>query len=275
MSASSTWLPPRAPRLRRVSSACVALRRGRKPYEHGRKSASKIGSSTSFAAICTTRSRTVGMPSGRCFPSAFGMYRRSTACGRYLPARSVGLRAPPGSAPRRAARSPRASRHRRPRRPCSASPASTPPRRTSLLQMRSYSAWKRRPGDRLAAAHSRRWSCRTLSTGLRPPGWLDRVVAGHALALTSSRDATTAGALPSGRVVLSRPSSVLRPPRTPAAQRSISPSAYTSRLAVTTAAQTGLSCSAPLLERVLLPVPRRDPPRAPDSRASDVAFAVT
>ena len=33
MSASSTWLPPRAPRTRRVSSACVALRFGRKPYE--------------------------------------------------------------------------------------------------------------------------------------------------------------------------------------------------------------------------------------------------
>ena len=29
------------------------------------KSASKIGSSTSFAAICATRSRTVGIPSGR------------------------------------------------------------------------------------------------------------------------------------------------------------------------------------------------------------------
>jgi hypothetical protein len=58
----------------------------------------------------------------------------------------------------------------------------------------------------------------------------------------------------------SRPSSVLRPPRTPAARRSISPSAYTSDLSRTWAAQTGLSCSASLLQRVLLPIPRRASP---------------
>ena len=46
---------------------------GRNPYEHGPKSASKMGSSTSLAAICTTRSCTVGMPKGRLAPSAFGM----------------------------------------------------------------------------------------------------------------------------------------------------------------------------------------------------------
>ena len=102
-------------------------RLGRNPYEHARKSASKIGSRTSFAAICTTRSRTVGMPSGRVLPSAFGMYRRRTACGRYVPARnsvwslfqealySVLLDAR------------RSSEHRRPPRPCSASLASTLP----------------------------------------------------------------------------------------------------------------------------------------------------
>ena len=53
-----------------------------------RKSASKIGSNTSVAAICATRSRTVGIPNGRCRPSAFGMYRRRTGGGRYVPARS-------------------------------------------------------------------------------------------------------------------------------------------------------------------------------------------
>jgi hypothetical protein len=58
----------------------------------------------------------------------------------------------------------------------------------------------------------------------------------------------------------SRRSSVLRPPRTPAAHDSISPSAYTSRVAVTPAAQTGLSCSVPLRARVLRPLPRRDHP---------------
>ena len=63
---------------------------------------------------------------------------------------------------------------------------------------------------------------------------------------------------------LALPSSVLRSPRTPAARRPLSPSAYTSHLAVTAAAQTGLSCPALLLVRVLRPVPRRDPRCASD-----------
>jgi hypothetical protein len=37
------------------------------------RSASKIGSSTSMAEVCTTRSRIVGMPNGLCFPSGLGM----------------------------------------------------------------------------------------------------------------------------------------------------------------------------------------------------------
>src|SRR6266545_243180 len=56
----------------------------------------------------------------------------------------------------------------------------------------------------------------------------------------------------------SQASSLLRSPRTPAAPRSFSPSAYTSRAAATTAAQTGLSCSVPLRAHVLRPLPRRD-----------------
>src|SRR5262245_8710859 len=42
--------------------------------------------------------------------------------------------------------------------------------------MRSYSAWKRRPGCRLAALHSRRCNWRTLSVDLCPPGWLEPVL---------------------------------------------------------------------------------------------------
>jgi hypothetical protein len=49
----------------------------------------------------------------------------------------------------------------------------------------------------------------------------------------------------------------LRSPRTPAAPRSLSPVAYTSRAAPTRAAQTGLSCFVPLPVRVLRPLPRR------------------
>ena len=55
----------------------------------------------------------------------------------------------------------------------------------------------------------------------------------------------------------SRGSTLLPSPRTPAAPRSLSPVAYTSRAVPTRTAQTGLSCSAPFLARVLLPVPRR------------------
>src|ERR1700682_4254778 len=59
----------------------------------------------------------------------------------------------------------------------------------------------------------------------------------------------------------SRASSLLWSPRTPAAPRSLSPLAYASRAAATTAAQTGLSCSVPLRARVLRPLPRRVPIR--------------
>ncbi len=41
--------------------------------EQGRKSASNSGSITSFTAICTTRSLTVGMPNGRRRPGCPGL----------------------------------------------------------------------------------------------------------------------------------------------------------------------------------------------------------
>lgn len=50
----------------------------------GAQSASKIGSSTSLAAVCTTRSRIVGMPSGRSPPPGFGIITRRTGAGRYV-----------------------------------------------------------------------------------------------------------------------------------------------------------------------------------------------
>ena len=57
--------------IRKRSIAIVADRFGRNPYEHDRKSASKIGSSTILAAAWATRSRTVGIPNGRIPPSWF------------------------------------------------------------------------------------------------------------------------------------------------------------------------------------------------------------
>ena len=66
--------------------------------------------------------------------------------------------------------------------------------RTSLLQIRSNSAWKRRPGSRLAARKSARWSSRTLSVGLLG-------LAAMPSHLPPSARATKAGSLPSTGVV--------------------------------------------------------------------------
>ena len=123
-----------------------------------------MGFNTSVAAICATRSRTVGIPSGRRRPSALGMYRRRTSCGRYVPARN----AVPSSS--RNASTPRClisasvseSTPAEPRIRLTRRHAS---QRTSSLQIRSIRAWKRRFGDRLAAAHRRRCNWRTLPRG--------------------------------------------------------------------------------------------------------------
>ena len=61
------------------SIACVALRFGRNPCEHGRKSASNTGSSTSLAACWATLSRTVGTVASYCpsLPWCVGILRSS------------------------------------------------------------------------------------------------------------------------------------------------------------------------------------------------------
>ena len=60
MSDSATHrLPPHASSMRTCSASCCD-RRGRNPNEHGKKSASKIGSITVFVAAWTIRSRTAG-----------------------------------------------------------------------------------------------------------------------------------------------------------------------------------------------------------------------
>jgi hypothetical protein len=71
----------------------------------------------------------------------------------------------------------------------------------------------------------------------------------------SERDQSRGPSLPG---CCSPPRSAVRPPRTPAAHDSTSPSAYTRRSALTRAAQTGLSCSVRLRAHVLRPLPRRD-----------------
>src|SRR3990172_4616668 len=75
MSASTTHHPVTSAAFT-AATACPAFRLGRNPKEPSRKLASNTGSMTSLAACWTTRSRTVGIPSGRFRPSGFGMYTR-------------------------------------------------------------------------------------------------------------------------------------------------------------------------------------------------------
>src|SRR5690554_4906803 len=67
--------------LRTCCMAPWALRPGRYPWEQSRKSASKMGSRISLAAVCTTRSLTVGIPRGRVFPFALGISTRRMEVG--------------------------------------------------------------------------------------------------------------------------------------------------------------------------------------------------
>ena len=63
-------------------ASCVR-RLGLNPYEVGQKSASKIGSSTSLAAVCTILSRTGEMPRLLSFfPERLGISRSRVGSGR-------------------------------------------------------------------------------------------------------------------------------------------------------------------------------------------------
>jgi hypothetical protein len=83
-SASSTQSRPWLASTRMASMAWWAERFGRNPKLDGRKSASNTGSRTNLAAVMTTRSRTVGMPSGRVVPGwpGLGMWTRRSDSGR-------------------------------------------------------------------------------------------------------------------------------------------------------------------------------------------------
>jgi hypothetical protein len=84
MSASSTHTAPLLAVWRTTSRAWWAERFGRKPKLWDEKDASKMGSRTIFAAAITTRSATVGMPSGRVSPGlpGLGMWTRRSGLGR-------------------------------------------------------------------------------------------------------------------------------------------------------------------------------------------------
>ena len=95
------------------------------------KSASKIGSSTSFNAACTTRSAVVGIPSRRILPDAFGIVFSRTRCGTNRPAlRSSRSSASSSRSAERRQIAERSRRHRRCVHPCCPAPGSTRPRGT-------------------------------------------------------------------------------------------------------------------------------------------------
>ena len=82
MSVSTTHRLPRQHSSMSTCKASCADRRGRNPNEQSTMSASKIGSSTSLAAVCTILSRTVEMPRLLSFPERFGISRSRAGSGR-------------------------------------------------------------------------------------------------------------------------------------------------------------------------------------------------
>jgi hypothetical protein len=173
MSASSTHWAPWLAATRIASSAWWADRFGRNPKLTGRKSASKIGSRTNLAAVMTTRSRTVGIPSGRVWPGlpGLGMCTRRNGWGRYVFVRSSSAR------PSRNARTPSTPPSATavmltpstPGAPWLAATSTHALHRTSLRATLSKRAWNRRWGSCLALRYSTRWRARTGST---PAVWL-------------------------------------------------------------------------------------------------------
>ena len=101
-------------RLQRV----VRRQPGPKPVARGPQSASKIGSSTIFAAVITTLSATHGMPSGLSRPGlpGLGICTRRNGRGRYSPS-SASRRARRGTHRPRGAPRRRSIRHRHRARP--------------------------------------------------------------------------------------------------------------------------------------------------------------
>ena len=219
-----------------------------------------MGSSTSVAAICATRSRTVGIPSGRCRPSPFGMYRRRTGGGRYVPARSTAasscsMRSTPycstsASVSPSTPAAPRFRRHTPPRLPEDVSPPNPIHQSVEAPFRRSLGC---DPESALQLAH--------FVNGRMPVGVVGTGRAGHALARACVTDRTTAGTLGSSRVLRREVRRYYGPLGRPLRTSRFHHRFIRAALPRLRAAQTGLSCSASLRARVLRPIPRRDPRR--------------
>ena len=168
MSVSTTHRRPRQHSSMSTCRASCAERFGRNPELHGKKPASKTGSSTIFTAACTIRSRTAGIDSGLISSvPGLGISTRRAAIGRYLLSRSP-LASSPGS---RA--TPYSSTWARvvlsmPGAPLFRRTVTRACQRTSLRTILSASAWNLRPGSALAARYSACCKARTGSAGTLP-----------------------------------------------------------------------------------------------------------
>ena len=151
MSVSTTHRRPRQHSSMSTCRASCADRLGRNPKLHGRKSASKTGSSTILAAACTIRSRTAGIDSGLISSvPGLGISTRRAAIGRYLLSRSSLASSPSSRA------TPYSSTWARvilsmPGAPLFRRTMTHARHRTSLRMILSCSAWNLRPGSALAA----------------------------------------------------------------------------------------------------------------------------
>ncbi len=159
MSASTTQIRPARTASRIACKAWCAERLGRNPNEQGRKSASTIGSMTILMACWTTRSRTAAMPKGRRLAvPGLGIHTLRTGCGRYVLARSCAASSSSICSTPAAWICPMVTAST-PGAPWLARTSNHARRSTSPRRIRSYNAWKRRFGDRLAARYS--LCCRT------------------------------------------------------------------------------------------------------------------
>jgi hypothetical protein len=124
---------------------------GRNPKLHGRKSASKTGSSTIFTAACTIRSRTAAIASGlRSLLPAFGISTLRAGSGRQAPFRRSLASSPSSRVTPYSSTSARVVLSM-PGAPLLRRTAYHARHKTSSRQTLSCSAWNRRPGSALAA----------------------------------------------------------------------------------------------------------------------------
>ena len=260
---TTNWRPRgNATRIASIAVGGRPLRAGTRNCT-GKKSASKIGSRTSLAACCTTRSRTVGIPNGRIRPSGLGISTRRTGAGRYLPARRSRGHLTQHAINAVSSTAPASLDRHRPRHDWLA-PAPTPP--TGRHPCRSGHTGRGNDDPKTAwpqpiACDSA--SCRTFTSGIDArSGSLGRAVPAMPLRCTRfpEHDRSRGPSLPP-RLLHGDPQyydPVGLPLRSVRLHHRLIPTVFADE-----AAQTGLSCSERNRAHVPLPVPRRDPTADP------------